>query len=92
MDRTEKYQASTSFAFRGFMGNYRSEIRTYLERSNPSFIHLCKKKKTNDNACNKYSRLRLLDGSEELGVLEIVVDDNVNLECTFDAESHQLVC
>jgi len=59
MDRTEKHQASTSFAFRGFMGNY---------------------------------RLRLLDGSEELAALEMVVDDNVNLQCTLDAENHQLVC
>ena len=51
-----------------------------------------KESETNDNACRIYSRLRLLDGSEELAALEMVVDDNVNLQCTLDAENHQLVC
>ena len=66
------------------------ELLVSLQRSNPSFF--VKERKANDNACRKYSRLRLLDGSEELGALEIVVDDNVNLQCTLDDENHQLVC
>jgi len=55
---TNKDKLKATFAFRGFMGNY---------------------------------RLRLLQGPEEIGTLEMNVHGNVNLQCNL-VEDQQLVC
>merc|ERR1711971_28851 len=48
---TNQHKLAATFAFRGFMGNY---------------------------------RLRLLQGPVEIGTLEMVVHDDVNLQCSLD--------
>merc|ERR1712037_196655 len=57
-NKEDKHRSTATFAFRGFMGDY---------------------------------RLRLLHGSESYGTFEMVVRDDVNLQCTL-GQDQQLIC